>query len=118
MGFYVYKNGRCLSDFDNYIDARKMADEIGGELAGELTEDLIEKIPSVIEEINNLKWEYWHRCANDNYPECKDDSTFIAYKYEDGKWHYWTYDNCPYDWNVLCRGEGYWKTIKSPEDEM
>lgn len=33
--YYVYKNGRCVSDYDNEEDAKRHAEEIDGEVAYE-----------------------------------------------------------------------------------
>lgn len=33
MTYYVIKDGRTHSDYDNYEDAKRHADEIGGDVA-------------------------------------------------------------------------------------
>lgn len=35
MHYYVIKDGRTISDFDNFEDARKLAESIDGEIATE-----------------------------------------------------------------------------------
>lgn len=39
MTYYVIKDGRTHSDFDNYEQAKALADSIGGEVANEVLEN-------------------------------------------------------------------------------
>lgn len=55
----------------------------------------------------------WNPCTDECYPDDNDDEVIIAYYNGEG-WNFWTYNNCPYGWNVLCESIAYWMGVTKP----
>lgn len=70
-----------------------------------------------VEAFKNMSMTGWRPCTEECYPDDDDNNNLIViawYREYDNVWDYWTYDTCPYGWNVLCRNNAYWKMIEKP----
>lgn len=53
----------------------------------------------------------WIKCSDEpnHYPTDDMEVVIIAYYNESKKeWEYYAYEDSPYEWDVLCKGQAYW----------